>query len=229
MNILLIEDDPGIGRFVTRGLSAEGFDVQWLRTGREGEARLKRQPFAAAILDLGLPDMDGLELCGAVRRSGVATPILMLTARGALEDKLDGFRSGADDYLPSPSPSLNCWPASTCWSGAADRPRRSSPGPCGLIRRHGWRRSRRRPSSCRTREFQLLICLASAGGEVVERQAILTEVWGPDTDVADNTLDVYIGYLRRRLTVLPGAPHVMTIRGKGFRLAAGRDAGIADP
>ena len=102
MNILLVEDDPGIGRFVSRGLTAEGFEVHWLRAGREARESLKTNAFAVAILDLGLPDIDGTELCSGIRRDGVETPILMLTARDSLDDKLDGFRCGADDYLTKP-------------------------------------------------------------------------------------------------------------------------------
>lgn len=102
MNLLLVEDDAGIGRFVQRGLTAEGYAVTWQRDAGAVDATLRNGDFAAMVLDLGLPDRDGLSLCRALRAGGVRTPVVMLTARAMLQDRLDGFESGADDYLPKP-------------------------------------------------------------------------------------------------------------------------------
>jgi DNA-binding response OmpR family regulator len=219
MNILLVEDDVGIGRFVSRGLSAEGFSVQWARTGAEGEAQLASGSFAAAILDLGLPDMDGLQLCSTSRQKGVTTPILMLTARGDLEDKLDGFRHGADDYLSKPFAfaellarlrvlSQRGRPTQTIVAGSLVLDRSTRTASVG-----------ERSATLPQREFEVLACLTENAGSAIARAHILERAWGLDTLVSDNALDVYIGYVRRRLARLPGAPKIQTIRGVGFRLA----------
>ncbi|HEX4097997.1 MAG TPA: response regulator transcription factor [Caulobacteraceae bacterium] len=221
MNILLIEDDPGIGRFVSRGLAAEGYAVEWLQRGRGASERLRTNGFAAAILDLGLPDIDGMELCSALRREGVDTPVLMLTARDALEDKLDGFRCGADDYLAKPFAfeellaRLNVLARRGVRQGAGLA--------VGTLSMDLGRRAATvadKPLALSRREFDVLACLARRPGAVLSRQEILDEAWGPGADVAENTVDVYVGYLRRRLASVSGAPVIESVRGQGFRLTA---------
>lgn len=219
MNILLVEDDPGIGRFVSRGLEAEGFAVEWLRAGRTAPERLRSEAFSVAILDLGLPDIDGAELCSALRREGVQTPILMLTARDSLEDKLDGFRSGADDYVCKPFAfeellaRLNV----LVKRGA----RRGEVLAAGALRLDlDARRASvgSEPLALSPREFDVLACLARSPEAAVSRQEMLDRVWGAAADVAPNAVDVYVGYLRRRLAGLPDAPKIQSLRGVGFRL-----------
>ncbi len=223
MNILLVEDDPGIGRFVSRGLTAEGYAVHWLHTGREACDMLKQTAFAAAILDLGLPDIDGTALCSDVRRHGVETPVLMLTARDALEDKLDGFRCGADDYLTKP------FAFEELVARLKALTRRRSQG--GEVLAYGDLRvdlgARTvfvgpTPVPLSRREFEVLVCLLRRVDAPVSREAILDQAWGPGTGVAGNTVDVYVGYLRRHLSGFAGAPTIETVRGVGFRLS---DAG----
>jgi DNA-binding response OmpR family regulator len=216
MNILLVEDDPGIGRFVSRGLFAEGFTVEWLQAGRDAQARLRTSAFAAAIVDLGLPDIDGTDLCVALRRAGLDTPILMLTARDSLEDKLEGFRSGADDYLCKPFAFEELLARlrvivrrggsgeNLVVGGLAIDPRARAVSFAGA------------PVVLSPREYDVLLCLARASPEPVGRQAILDQVWGSAADITENTVDVYIGYLRRRLARLK----IETVRGFGFRLPA---------
>jgi DNA-binding response OmpR family regulator len=220
MNILLVEDDPGIGRFVSRGLAAEGYAVEWLQAGGEALGRLRARDFAAAILDLGLPDIDGMDLCGALRRSGVDTPILMLTARDGLEDKLEGFRSGADDYLCKPF----AFEELLARLRAIVRRRRGGERlVVGDLRLEPSARAlwlAGAPLALSPREFDVLLCLARASPAAVGRQEILDQVWGQAADVTENTVDVYIGYLRRRFAGLGGAPRIETVRGFGFRLPA---------
>jgi DNA-binding response OmpR family regulator len=220
MNILLVEDDPGIGRFVSRGLTAEGYAVQWLQSGREAPRSLRTGAFAAAILDLGLPDIDGTDLCSALRRAGVDTPILMLTARGALEDKLDGFGSGADDYLTKPFAfeELLARLKVLARRGAARAGEVLTIGRLQLDLGNRTARVGMAPLPLSRREFAVLACLARRPGEPVSRQAILDQAWGPQADIADNTVDVHVGALRRRLAAIPGAPAIETARGVGFRL-----------
>jgi DNA-binding response OmpR family regulator len=222
MNILLVEDDPGIGRFVSRGLTAEGFAVHWLQSGREARESLRTNAFAVAILDLGLPDIDGGELCSGARRDGVETPILMLTARDSLDDKLDGFRCGADDYLTKPF----------AFEELLARLR-------VLTRRRGKQSGERlivgslrvdlnaravfvgaAPVPLSRREFDVLACLARNPNSPVSRETILDEAWGQGADVAGNTVDVYVGYLRRHFANHPDAPSIETVRSVGFQLTA---------
>lgn len=220
MNILLVEDDPGIERFIRRGLAAEGFTVRWARTAAEGRALLAGPGFAAAILDLGLPDMDGVDLCSRVRRDGVTTPILMLTARGGLEDKLEGFQSGADDYLSKP---FAFEELVARLKVLVRRGRPSRPVLFADLQLDPNTRTCRigdRSAVLPAREFDVLACLATAAGGAVTRETILEHAWGPASSVADNTVDVYVGYVRRRLKQLGDAPRIETVRGVGFRLTA---------
>ena len=220
MNILLVEDDPGIGRFVSRGLTAEGYAVNWVRAGGSVAASLKSDGYAAAILDLGLPDVDGLELCKALRRDGVETPILMLTARDSLDDKLDGFRSGADDYLSKPFAFEELLARLNAVARRGGRGVTLTIGSLSIDVRAKTAAVAGTPLSLPRREIDVLISLARRPGEVVTREQILDEAWGESEDIAANTVDVYVGYLRRRLAAFDRAPSIDTARGLGFRIAA---------
>lgn len=219
MNILLIEDDPGIGRFVSRGLGAEGFAVHWLRSGSGVDAALSSERFAAAVLDIGLPDVDGMGLCARLRRDGVTLPVLMLTARDSLEDKLDGFRSGADDYMSKPFAfeELVARLKVLTRRGADDGAKlKAGALQLDLLARTAsvGENSVELPG----RELAVLACLMRDAGRTLTRHAIIEQAWGEAADVADNTVDVYVGYLRRRMAELKGAPAIRTVRGKGFTL-----------
>ena len=216
MNILLVEDDPGIGRFVSRGLTAEGFAVEWLQAGRDAQARLWTDSFAAAIVDLGLPDIDGTDLCVALRRAGLHTPILMLTARDSLEDKLEGFRSGADDYLCKPFAFEELLARLRVIVRRGGSGENLVVGDLAIDPRARAVSFAGAPVVLSPREYDVLLCLARASPEPVGRQAILDQVWGSGADITENTVDVYIGYLRRRLAGLK----IETVRGFGFRLPA---------
>ncbi|MFD1786499.1 response regulator transcription factor [Sphingomonas floccifaciens] len=219
MNVLLIEDDPGIGRFVTRGLAAKGYRVAWERDGSRAAALLASNGFSAVLLDLGLPDGDGLDLARSLRSSGIVVPILMLTARGALQDRLDGFAVGADDYLPKP------FAFDELVARLAVLIRRGTPAVARPLRfgaleldpeRHAARVGPAAVPLSR-REYLLLAALVAHGGDTVSRASLSAAVW-EDEAVSDNALDVYVGYVRRRLAEQPGAPVIVTVRGTGFRL-----------
>lgn len=219
MNVLLVEDDPGIGRFVTRGLAAHGYRVAWERDGARVLDLLIADGFAAALIDLGLPDGDGLELCRALRSGGRQIPVLMLTARGTLQDRLDGFAAGADDYLAKPFAfdelvarlaaitrrRTNVLPSAPRFGSLTLDPARQGAGVGDVLI----------PLS--RREFALLHALVDQGGAVVTRAALAQAVWGSDA-VTDNALDVYVSYVRRRLADHATAPVLETVRGVGFRL-----------
>lgn len=226
MKILLVEDDPGIGRFVSRGLAAEGLEVEWLQTAAEALEALRARPYAAMILDLGLPDMDGLELCRRMRAQGIDAPVLMLTARETLTDKLDGFGAGADDYLSKPFAFEELLARLTVLArrGEMLREQAVTAGPLRLDLRGRQASCGGAPLALSNREFDVLACMAKNLGKPVTRQEFLDEVWGADADFNQNTVDVYIGYLRRQLAACRGAPRIETVRGVGFRLAVAPDS-----
>lgn len=223
MNVLLVEDDPGIGRFVSRGLTAKGYRVAWERDGSRMVELLSGQGFAVVLLDLGLPDGDGLELARTLRRARIDVPLLMLTARGTLQDRLDGFGAGADDYLPKP------FAFDELLVRLAALIRRSTPAlpepprfdalELDLPRSAATVAGASVPLS--RREFALLAALVARGGAVVSRAELTAAVWGNEAVISDNALDVYVGYVRRRLAAHPDAPVITTVRGEGFRLASG--------
>ena len=231
-SILLVEDDPGIGRFVTRGLAAEGFSVQWLR-GISGVPRqLTGADYAVLILDLMLPDGDGCSLARYLREAGQMVPILMLTARDSLDEKLDGFRNGADDYLTKP------FAFDELLARVKVLARRGSAGPeRSLLQVADLSIDvRAREVSCAgqlisltRREFDLLLYLARHAGEVVSRERLLAGAWGNNGELSINTVDVYLGYLRRKLKAHGSETEIVTVRGIGCRIGLAPDAGNLDP
>lgn len=220
MKLLLVEDDLGIGRMLHRGLAAEGYAVEWQRAGEPALTALATGGFAAAILDLGLPDIDGTEVCRRARDAGVATPICMLTARTTLDEKLAGFASGADDYLCKPFAFEELLARLTVMvrRGSAPRDERLALGALTLDPVSRTVAIDEAPLVLSPREFAVLRCLVEHAGLAVSRDLILDTVWGADAAVTENTVDVYIGYLRRRLVDYPAAPALLTVRGVGFAM-----------
>ena len=221
MRILLVEDDAGMGRVVARGLAAEGHAVEWVRTGAAGQARAQTDPFDAMVLDLGLPDIDGGALCRALRAAGSDLPVLMLTARTSLDEKLEGFGAGADDYLAKPFAFAELL---VRLEAIGRRPRASRDRV--VVGALTIDRVRRRATvgedalEVSTRAFDLLAALAEQPGIVVPRDTLIDRVWGNDAEVTANLLDVYIGYVRRSLRRIAGAPRIVTMRGEGYGLFA---------
>lgn len=217
--ILLVEDDPGIGRFVSRGLEAEKIQTEWLRTGRPVAEKLRSIRFDAMILDLGLPDVDGLTLTRRLRNEGIETPVLMLTARDSLDDKLEGFRAGADDYLSKPFAFEELLARLNVFFRHGDGQRTHTE--VGCLRIDGHARQALVGSAIvpvSSREFDLLQFLSATPNEAVARRTIIDGVWGVQSAVADNVLDVYVGYLRKSLAAVAGAPRIETVRNFGYRL-----------
>jgi len=218
--VLLVEDDAGIGRAIVQGLGGRGLGVRWLRQGAGVLDALAREQMATVILDIGLPDADGLALCRQIRAAGYTMPILMLTARTALDDRLEGFDAGADDYLPKPFAFAELaarvgvlvrragqlLPPPIIWQGLSiDRA-------AGTATWHGT------PLALEPRSLALLAELALARGAVVARPALLDRVWGADAVITDNAVDVAVSALRKRLG--PCGLTIAAVRGRGFRLAA---------
>lgn len=220
MNILLVEDDVGIGRFVSRGLTKRGYHVAWHREGAQVPARVANERFGTVLLDRGLPDMDGLDLCRTLRAQSAGLPILMLTARGSLDEKLEGFEAGADDYLPKPF-AFEELVARLAVMARREAMRKPDPLRFGRLaidpveRTAAWDGQ---DLALDGRCFSLLLSLAEARGSVVLREDLIAAIWGASGEVTDNALDVNVSALRRRLARVDNPPAIETLRARGFRL-----------
>jgi two-component system, OmpR family, response regulator MprA len=219
--LLVVEDDPQVRAMLTRALRYEGFEVAAACDGAEAMAALRASPPDLLLLDLLLPDADGVDLCGRLRADGDPVPILMLTARDTVTDRVAGFEAGADDYLVKPF--------STAELVARVRAllRRARERPATATRRvgdlvldpstHEVRRGGRVVRLTR-REFDLLALFLDNSGTVLARERLLTEAWGFQSPVETNAVDVYVGYLRRKLEE-DGEPRLIhTVRGVGYVL-----------
>jgi DNA-binding response OmpR family regulator len=231
MNILIVEDDDRIADFLCRGLRAEGYRVQRAADGPSGLALAQdaaRQAQAGGeptllLLDLMLPGLSGLEICQTLRAEQVALPILMLTAQGALEDRVAGLRLGADDYLCKPFEfeELLARLEALARRGREQRPRqvnRLQVGDLELDRDRMQASRCGKPLQLTAKELALLELLMSSPGRMFSRERILANVWGTSEDPLTNVVDVYIRRLRARIDVegLPALIH--TVRGLGYRL-----------
>jgi DNA-binding response OmpR family regulator len=219
-SVLLIEDEPGIVDFVRRGLEAEGFTVQAALDGIEGEHAALSGRFDAIILDLMLPGRDGLDILGAVRRNTPSVPVIVLTARGELEERVAGLDAGAADYLVKPFSLAELVARVRAQLRVIAQASASTLTGEGievdLLTRKVHRAGRQVQLS--TTEFELLVYLLRHQGRVVSREQILGSVWGYEHDPATNVVDVYVGYLRRKLA-RPGDPApIFTVRAVGYRL-----------
>lgn len=231
MNILIVEDDDRIADFLCRGLRAEGHRVQRAADGPTGlalarDAAREQHPQEGAtvlVLDLMLPGLSGLEICQALRSAQVGLPILMLTAQGSLEDRVNGLRLGADDYLCKPFDFEELLARLEAlarrgreWRPAA--PARLCVGDLELDRDRMQASRGGQVLPLTARELALLELLMSAPGRLFSRERILANVWGTSEDPLTNVVDVYIRRLRARID-REGAPALIhTVRGLGYRL-----------
>jgi DNA-binding response OmpR family regulator len=219
-NVLLIEDEPGIVDFVQRGLEAEGFGVKSALDGIEGERLALGGGFDAIVLDLMLPGRAGLEILARVRQAMPSLPVIVLTARGDIEDRVEGLEAGAVDYLVKPFSMAELSARVRAQLRSVAQISRSALSAEDIevdlltrkVRRAG------RQVALSTTEFELLVHLLRHHGQVVSREQILSSVWGYEHDPATNVVDVYVGYLRRKLG-RPGDPApIYTVRAVGYRL-----------
>jgi len=220
--VLIVEDDPAVRESLERCLGFEGYDVVSSVDGEAGLAASALHHPDAILLDLQLPRMDGLEVCRRIRASGDGVPILMLTARDATRDRVSGLDAGADDYLPKPfalEELLARLRALLRRSGATSTTQDTLVVddlqlviPSRELTRGG------HPIELTRKEFELLELLMLHPRQVLTRTQILHEVWGYDFDPGSNTLEVYIGYLRRKTEEHGGSRLIHTIRGVGYVL-----------
>jgi len=223
VKLLVVEDEERVASFLHKGLRAHGYDVERAENGQDALRRLMDPGISLVILDLGLPDLDGLDVLEGLRDAGSAVPVLVLSARGRVDDRVIGLNLGADDYLGKPF----AFEELLARVRAQLRPRAAgSPGvlQAGRISIDPLRREVTidgRAVSLSAREFALLKAFAGHPGQVLSRQELLSMAWGMAFDPQTNLVDVYVGYLRRKL----GEAVIETIRGAGYRLQTPGRAG----
>ncbi len=228
-NVLIVDDDPELRRFLAGELSVEGYAVEAVGSGQAALCRLREASWDLVLLDWTLPDFSGVEVCRRLRGSGITTPVLMLTARDAVPERVSALDAGADDYLTKP------FSIEELLARIRARLRRDQGrGIAGAevlaieslrvntasrdVSRHG------QPIHLTVREYDLLLALLRQPNRVHERQNLLTAVWGEPFVGDANLLDVYIRYLRKKIE-MPGRPSlIQTVRGVGFMLKEGAPA-----
>ena len=222
MNILVVEDDARVADFLVRGLRAEGYTVELARTGPEGLAMARSAESGALILDLMLPGLSGLELCQTLRAEGCHLPVLMLSALNETEDKVNGLRLGADDYLTKPFAfeELLARIEALLRRGREQRLRASTLQVADLVLdRERMQVSRAgQPIALTAKELAFLELLMSAPGRVYSRERILSNVWGTNEDPLTNVVDVYVRRLRTKIDEGHAVALLKTVRGFGYRL-----------
>jgi two-component system, OmpR family, alkaline phosphatase synthesis response regulator PhoP len=223
--LLLVEDEPGLVLTLTDRFRREGYLVEHAGDGRSGLERASAERFDLVILDVMLPELDGFEVCRQLRHRGIEVPVIMLTARGHVADRVSGLKLGADDYVTKPFEMVELL------ARVEARLRRAlEPAAAGV---HEFRfadvavdfRSAEvtkggRPVELSAREFRLLQYLVDHRGATVSREALLKEVWGYDSTPLTRTVDVHIAWLRQKLEPNPRRPtHILTVHGIGYKFA----------
>ena len=220
MRILVVEDEEKMARALRRGLENEGYSVDTVGTGPDAIFWATETAFDALCLDVMLPGCDGYEVCRQLRSAGIFTPVLMLTSRGAVEDRIAGLDSGADDYLMKPFAfgELLARLRALLRRGPAERPPEIVVGDIVIdpashtVTRAGV------DVSLSPREYALLLYLASNAGQIMSRGDIIDHVWSWDYDGLSNVVDVYIGYLRKKIETPFKSRVIKSVRGVGYGL-----------
>jgi DNA-binding response OmpR family regulator len=221
VNVLVVEDDPRVARVVERGLRDAGHRVEVASDGISGLEQVLGGTFDVVVLDVMLPKLDGLDLCRELRRKNVSTPVLMLTARDAIPDRVRGLDAGADDYLTKPFALEELLARVRALGRRASSEQGDEVLTLGDLRldviRHEVTRGDRR-IDLTLKEFRLLEYLMRNAGRVLSRTQIADHVWGYDTDTTSNVVDTYVHYLRNKVDRDSPRPLIRTIRGLGYTL-----------
>lgn len=220
VRILVVDDEERLARSIGRGLEAEGFDVDVVHDGADGLWRAREGSYSAIVLDIMLPTMNGYEICRTLREEGIWTPILLLSAKDGEYDEAEGFEFGADDYLRKPFSHMvltarlrslirrdQATPAMTVEAG-------------GLLLDPARRRCARSDVSIELtpREFAVLEVLMCKAPDPVAKSELIDEVWGIDFEGDSNIVEVYVGYLRRKVDKPFGTGSIATVRGFGYQV-----------
>ncbi|MGZ4675127.1 MAG: response regulator transcription factor [Acidimicrobiia bacterium] len=231
MRVLVVEDEASIAEALATGLRAEGFDVDIADNGTDGLWRAREGGYAAIVLDILLPGMNGYKVCRTLREEDVWTPILMLTAKDGELDEAEALDTGADDFLSKPFSFvvLVARLRALLRRGATPRPTVLTVGSLTLdpasrqCSRHGER------IDLTAREYALLDLLMRRSDAIVPKSVLLDEVWGPDFEGDPNIVEVYIGYVRKKVDAPFGLQTILTVRGAGYRLIADEPTDDAAP
>lgn len=223
MELLIVEDESLLGRSLEQGLTEAGHRCDWVRSGAKGLELAKSQIYDAVVLDRLLPDLDGLTVLKRLRGEGIRTPILMLTALGAVEERVEGLESGADDYLVKPF----AFPELIARLNALERRLATRPAmttKVGSIELDlSTRKVKRgdRDIDLSPTEFSILELLMRYAGQVVTRKMLSEHLWNEDWGGMTNVLDVHINHLRRKLDRGHEGSAIQTVRGRGYVLRVG--------
>jgi DNA-binding response OmpR family regulator len=220
MKVLVVEDQQRLGQFLERGLSEATYTVRWVRTCKDALDALAESSYDVIVLDLGLPDGDGIDMLRRWRESGFNEPVLILSARDSLEDRIKGLNIGADDYLPKP------FSFEELLARVRSLVRRQSTSKQMVLEHRGIRvdlvshtvEVNGRPLDLTSREYALLQIFMQNAGRILTRTLISEKIWESHYDVDTNLLDVYMSRLRAKLETTPGKPLFKTIRGVGYQL-----------
>ncbi len=222
--ILLIEDEPGIVLTLTDRLTREGYSVESATDGESGLERASREPFDLLLLDLMLPRMSGFDVCRELRKRGIETPVIMLTARGQVVDKVVGLKLGADDYVTKPFEMVELLARIEAkLRRAPPRPTSTDGHQFGDIHidfRKAEVTKDGSPLELSAREFQLLKYFVEHRGATLTREELLNEVWGYNSMPSTRTVDVHVAWLRQKIE--PNARHpqfILTVHGMGYKFA----------
>lgn len=235
--VLVIEDEPGLVMALTQRFTSEGYAVETACDGEQGLALGLSEPFDAIVLDLMLPRRNGFDVCRDLRQNGIETPIIMLTARGQVVDKVVGLKLGADDYLTKPFAMMELLarveallrrsaPAATAMlrASAKVRDRGADAYQFGALRidlRRTAVTRNNKPVNVSAREFKLLLYLIEHSGATISRDELLNEVWGYNSMTTTRTVDVHISSLRQKIEEDPRHPKsIVTIHGFGYKFVS---------
>ena len=222
MRVLVVEDDPKLGPVLVRGLATDAIAADLVTTGREAIVRAGATDYTVIVLDVMLPDLDGFQVCRALRDDNTFAPVLMLTARDAIDDRVQGLDSGADDYLVKPFSFVELLARVRAMSrrGPIQRTVMLEVGDLQLdsARHQVWRGDT--PIDLSRKEYAILEALMRHAGDVLSRFDLLEQVWGYDYENRSNIVEVYIRYLREKIDRPFGRNTLQTVRGVGYRVCA---------
>jgi two-component system, OmpR family, response regulator len=222
MRVLVVEDDPKLGPVLVRGLATDAIAADLVTTGREAIIRAGATDYTVIVLDVMLPDLDGFQVCRALREDNTFAPVLMLTARDAIDDRVQGLDSGADDYLVKPFSFVELLARVRAMSrrGPIRRTVTLEVGDLRLdsARHQVWRGDT--PIDLSRKEYAILEALMRHAGDVLSRFDLLEQVWGYDYENRSNIVEVYVRYLREKIDRPFGRNTLQTVRGVGYRVCA---------
>jgi two-component system alkaline phosphatase synthesis response regulator PhoP len=226
--VLVVEDEPGLVMALTQRLNSEGYEIETAKDGERGLALGLSEPFDVIVLDLMLPRKNGFDVCRDLRRQGIDTPIIMLTARGQVVDKVVGLKLGADDYLTKPFAMMELLArieallrrsvVSPTWRKASGSASVYQFGAVRVDLRRTLVTRNNKPVNVSAREFKLLRYLIEHSGATVSRDELLNEVWGYNSLTTTRTVDVHISSLRQKIEEDPRHPKsIVTVHGFGYK------------